>query len=113
MVEPRYTLSREAKSLKNRHMVKCYPSFKDRLDDIEEFNRKLKFYKTIVDQQGNLIDYLYDTACDMEVIQKEPIEFEIKPLSKSLVGRRTFPFSGMATIDNESYLKKSQSKYAL
>ena len=111
MVEPRYTLSREAKSLKNRHMVKCYPSFGEKLSEIEEFQRKLKFYKELVGQQGNLIEYLYETAVENTPEQQDPVKFEIKPMSKSLVGRRCFPYSSIPRIDTESYLSKSSTKY--
>lgn len=111
MAEPRYTLTRLEKSLMNRHMVKCYPTFGERLENIEEFQKQVKYYQAMARTQGNLIEFLYENAKDEGKGSKEKLEIDYKPSSRSLVGRRTFPFGGMGKIDSDSYLKKSNSKY--
>ncbi|OMJ68526.1 hypothetical protein SteCoe_33991 [Stentor coeruleus] len=112
MVEPRYTLTRAELSLKNRHMIKCYPSFADRLKDIEDYRRKVRYYQNLAKKQGDLLDFLHDTVLDKESEKEvdEEVPFFIGRLTKSVVGSRGLDFNKIPKIDTESWMKRTLSE---
>jgi hypothetical protein len=111
MVEPRYKLNRNALSMKNRHMVKCYPSYNERIEKIEDFQIKLKFYKDMIGKQGNMIDFLSEYYQESEAKTKEndEITFQAEPLSKSITIKRKYSFSNAPKIDPNSWMKNNKT----
>ena len=110
-MEPRYTLNRDSLSLKNRHMVKCYPSFKERIEKIDEFKQKIKFYKDMLGKQRSLLNFLseyYEESNENTKINAD-ISFTLEPFSKSITKKRNYSFSDIPSIDPSSWMKNSKT----
>jgi hypothetical protein len=111
MAEPRYVLTREERSEMNRHMIKCYPSFQNRSDALEDFQSKLKFYRKLAEQQGKLIDCINDLNTIDQPKHIDTLSYQLKPLARRVIGQRSYSIPGLSRIDNTSYLKKFESQY--
>ena len=112
MAEPRFCLTKENRSLRNRHMVKCYPGYKEKIDVIEEFWRKLKFYKKLAQKQGNLIEFLCENVDGEKKIEGKIDEnwSAARVTYTKLVENRTFSFSEVPRPDSNRYLKTGDMK---
>ena len=109
MVEPRYTLSREALSLKNRHMIKCYPSFSDREAAVQEYFRKLNYYKKLANQQGKIVDFLTENFEENLPTASTSFEVspEIRPLTRATFTQRGWNAKSLPELDTESWIKST------
>lgn len=111
MVEARYTLSREALSLKNRHMVKCYPSFDEHENAVKDFFTKLRYYKKLAEKQGKLVDFLSENYGDPDDDCEKDNVLEISPnirsLTRATITQRGKDLRNLPKIDSESWLRRT------
>lgn len=110
MVEPRYTWTRAELSLRNKHMIKCYPSFEEHENAIKDFFNKLRYYKSLAEKQGKLVDFLsenYGGEKESEADSELEISPQIRSLTRACITQRGKDLRNLPNIDSESWLRRT------
>jgi hypothetical protein len=93
-------------------MVKCYPSFWDRETAVEDYFAKLKYFKTLAEKQGKVLDFFTDNLEEKDLQPK--LDFEVSPeirsITRASISHRGWNPSSLPKLDTEGWMKRTVSE---
>lgn len=110
MAESKYKTSKIVRKQSNRHMVKCYPSWQESHDKLSEFQLKLKFTKNEAENQGKIIDWMFDESVKYYKQRPEKLNYEALKIPGGLLGYKTYNFENDKRLQINSGIPQNSQR---